>query len=60
MGGRGVLALVSVAISAIGGAVYFGPQARRIGEALRAEGPQSERAKALIGAARCSFRLFER
>jgi hypothetical protein len=28
--------------------VYFGPQARRIGEALRAEGPQSERAQALI------------
>jgi uncharacterized membrane protein len=43
-----VLALVGVAISAIGGAVYFGPQAKRIGEALRTEGAESERAQALI------------
>jgi uncharacterized membrane protein len=43
-----VLALVGIAISAIGGAVFFGPQAKRIGEALRSEGAESERAQALI------------
>jgi uncharacterized membrane protein len=43
-----VLALVGIAISAIGGAVFFGPQSKRIGEAVRAEGAESERAQALI------------
>jgi uncharacterized membrane protein len=43
-----ILALVGIAISAIGGAVFFGPQAKRIGEALRTEGAESERAQALI------------
>jgi len=43
-----ILALVGIAISAIGGAVFFGPQAKRIGEALRSEGAESERAQALI------------
>jgi uncharacterized membrane protein len=43
-----ILALVGIAVSAIGGAVFFGPQAKRIGEALRAEGAESERAQALI------------
>jgi uncharacterized membrane protein len=43
-----ILALVGIAISAIGGAVFFGPQAKRIGEALRTEGAESEGAQALI------------
>jgi uncharacterized membrane protein len=43
-----ILGLVGIAISAIGGAVFFGPQAKRIGEALRSEGAESERAQALI------------
>ncbi len=43
-----ILALVGIAISAIGGALFFGPQSKRIGEALRSEGPQSGRARALI------------
>jgi uncharacterized membrane protein len=43
-----ILGLVGIAISAIGGAVFFGPQSRRIGEALQAEGAESERAQALI------------
>ena len=43
-----ILALVGIAISAIGGAVFFGPQSKRIGEALRTEGPESERTRGLI------------
>jgi uncharacterized membrane protein len=43
-----ILGLVGIAISAIGGAVFFGPQSKRIGEAVRAEGAESERAQALI------------
>jgi uncharacterized membrane protein len=43
-----ILALVGIAISGIGGAVFFGPQAKRIGEAFRAEGPESGTARALI------------
>src|SRR5919106_636063 len=43
-----ILALVGIAISAIGGAVFFGPQSRRISEALQAEGAESERAQALV------------
>jgi uncharacterized membrane protein len=43
-----ILALVGIAISGIGGAVFFGPQAKRIGEAFRSEGPDSQTARALI------------
>jgi uncharacterized membrane protein len=43
-----ILGLVGIAISAIGGAVFFGPQSKRIVEALRAEGAESERTQALI------------
>jgi uncharacterized membrane protein len=43
-----ILALVGIGISGIGGAVFFGPQSKRIGEALRSEGPQSQRARTLI------------
>jgi uncharacterized membrane protein len=43
-----ILGLVGIAISAIGGALFFGPQSRRIGEALRTEGAESERTQALI------------
>ena len=43
-----ILGLVGIAISAIGGAVFFGPQSKRIGEALRTEGPESERTRGLI------------
>jgi uncharacterized membrane protein len=43
-----ILALVGIAISAIGGAVFFGPQSKRIGEALRTEGAGSERTRGLI------------
>ena len=34
-----VLALIGFAITAIGGAVYFGPESKRIREAAEAEGP---------------------
>jgi uncharacterized membrane protein len=43
-----ILGLVGVAISGIGGAVFFGPQSKRIAEALRTEGAESARAQALI------------
>ena len=43
-----ILALVGIAISGIGGAVFFGPHAKRIGEAFRTEGPESPRAMSLI------------
>jgi uncharacterized membrane protein len=43
-----ILALVGIGISAIGGAVFFGPQSKRIDEALRTEGPESERTRGLI------------
>jgi uncharacterized membrane protein len=43
-----ILGLVGIAVSAIGGALFFGPQSRRIGEALRTEGAESERTQALI------------
>jgi uncharacterized membrane protein len=43
-----VLALIGFAITAIGGAAYFGPESKRIREAAEAEGPESPRAQALI------------
>ena len=43
-----ILGLVGIAISAIGGALFFGPQSKRIGEALRTEGAESERVRSLI------------
>ncbi|MGH2657221.1 MAG: hypothetical protein ACRDIW_10870 [Actinomycetota bacterium] len=43
-----ILALVGIAISAIGGALFFGPQSKRIAQAFEAEGAESERARALI------------
>lgn len=43
-----ILALVGIAVSGIGGALFFGPQSRRIAEAVRTEGADSERAQALI------------
>jgi uncharacterized membrane protein len=43
-----ILALVGIAISAIGGAVFFGPQSKRIAQAFEAEGAESVRAQALV------------
>jgi uncharacterized membrane protein len=43
-----ILALAGLVISAIGGAVFFGPQSKRIGEALRTEGAGSDRTRGLI------------
>ena len=43
-----ILALVGIAISGIGGALFFGPQSKRITQAFEAEGAESERARALI------------
>ena len=43
-----IIGLVGIALSALGDAVFLGPQARRIGEALRTEGVESQRANALI------------
>jgi uncharacterized membrane protein len=43
-----ILALAGIAISGIGGAMFFGPQSRRIAEAVRTEGAESARAQALI------------
>jgi uncharacterized membrane protein len=43
-----ILALVGIVISAIGGAVFFGPQSKRIAQAFEAEGAESVRAQALV------------
>jgi uncharacterized membrane protein len=43
-----ILALAGIAISGIGGAMFFGPQSRRIADAVRTEGAESARAQALI------------
>jgi uncharacterized membrane protein len=43
-----ILALAGIAISGIGGALFFGPQSRRIADAVRTEGAGSARAQALI------------
>jgi hypothetical protein len=43
-----ILGLVGIGISAIGGAVFFGPQSKRIADAFETEGPDSARARALI------------
>jgi uncharacterized membrane protein len=43
-----IFGLVGIAISAIGGAVFFGPQSKRIVEAIRTEGAESERTQALM------------
>lgn len=43
-----ILALVGFGITLVGGAVYFGPEAKRIREAAQAEGPKSARVQALV------------
>jgi uncharacterized membrane protein len=43
-----ILGLAGIAISGIGGAMFFGPQSRRIADAVRTEGAESARAQALI------------
>jgi uncharacterized membrane protein len=43
-----ILGLVGIAVSAIGGAVFFGPQSKRIGEAIRTEGADGQHTRALI------------
>jgi len=43
-----ILALVGWAITSVGGAVYFGPESKRIQVAAEAEGPESPRTQALI------------